>query len=223
MRDEFAQRLWANLQHRRESAALYTSAVVPPAIDNDLRLTEYFCFSIRALHRMFDDRFVAADFKAGNRILARNTSRRRLAAIQSLSGFLHRHVWRIHLSHLLLVSGLLLGFKALENEENGQRYAGWSVLILLSIYLSRPDLILLVLPFCIVVLWKCHRSVEATTITIACAIAPTAIWTIFSLVYYGTAFPNTAYAKLGTGISTAEYIRQGVVYLEHSMSWIRLL
>ncbi len=123
------------------------------------------------------------------------------------------------LSHLLLVSGLLLGFKALENEENGQRYAGWSVLILLSIYLSRPDLTLLVLPFCSVVLWRCHRSVTETVVTIAWAIAPTTLWTVFSLVYYGTPFPNTAYAKLGTGISTSEYVRQGIAYLGHSISY----
>ena len=122
------------------------------------------------------------------------------------------------LSHLMLVTGLLLGFKALENEEEGIRCSRWSLLILASIYLSRPDLVLLVLPFCIVVLWKCYRSVRKTVVIVAWAISPTALWTIFSLVYYGTPFPNTAYAKLGTGISTTEYIRQGIVYLEHSMS-----
>jgi arabinofuranosyltransferase len=122
------------------------------------------------------------------------------------------------LSHLMLAIGLLLGFKALDRDD-GQRYARWSVLVLLSIYLSRPDLILLVFPFCIVVLWRCHRSVRETAITVACAIAPTVLWTIFSLVYYGTPFPNTAYAKLGTGISTSEYVRQGIAYLGRSISY----
>src|SRR5579872_3006880 len=121
------------------------------------------------------------------------------------------------LSHLVLALGLLLGFKALDND--GERYARWSLMVLASIYLCRPDLVVLVLPFCIVVLRGGHRSVRETAIDIACAIAPTAIWTVFSLIYYGTPFPNTAYAKLGTGISTAEYIRQGIVYLEHSISF----
>jgi arabinofuranosyltransferase len=44
------------------------------------------------------------------------------------------------------------------------------------------------------------------------------LWTIFSVFYYGAPFPNTAYAKLGTGIPSGELIRQGFVYLYDSLS-----
>jgi arabinofuranosyltransferase len=47
---------------------------------------------------------------------------------------------------------------------------------------------------------------------------PAVLWTTFSVFYYGAAFPRTAYAKLGTGIPTGEYIQQGFVYLFDSLS-----
>lgn len=41
---------------------------------------------------------------------------------------------------------------------------------------------------------------------------PILAWEVFSLVYYGFAFPNTAYAKLNTQIAQAELLRQGFMY-----------
>lgn len=43
-------------------------------------------------------------------------------------------------------------------------------------------------------------------------IIPFIIWEMFSLFYYGFLFPNTAYAKLNSGIPTIEYFQQGIVY-----------
>ncbi len=42
---------------------------------------------------------------------------------------------------------------------------------------------------------------------------PIGLWTLFSLWYYGFPFPNTAYAKLGTGIPAMEKVAQGLYYL----------
>jgi len=42
---------------------------------------------------------------------------------------------------------------------------------------------------------------------------PFIAWELFSLIYYGFPFPNTAYAKLYTGIAKEAYIRQGWLYL----------
>lgn len=41
---------------------------------------------------------------------------------------------------------------------------------------------------------------------------PFVLWTAFALIYYGFPFPNTAYAKLFTGISKQELLFQGVCY-----------
>ncbi len=45
-------------------------------------------------------------------------------------------------------------------------------------------------------------------------LAPAALWTAFSLFYYGFPFPNTAYAKLATGIPATTLALQGVRYVE---------
>lgn len=42
---------------------------------------------------------------------------------------------------------------------------------------------------------------------------PLVAWEIFSVVYYGFPFPNTAYAKLNTGIPRVELIEQGLYYV----------
>ena len=49
-------------------------------------------------------------------------------------------------------------------------------------------------------------------------LAPLAAWEIFSVVYYGVPFPNTAYAKLATGIPRPELLHQGFVYLLDSLN-----
>src|SRR3990172_3650185 len=42
-------------------------------------------------------------------------------------------------------------------------------------------------------------------------------WEMFSLFYYGFFFPNTAYAKLNTGINQSDLIKQGLYYLLDSL------
>ncbi len=42
-------------------------------------------------------------------------------------------------------------------------------------------------------------------------------WELFSLLYYGFQFPNTAYAKLKTGIPGSELATQGLIYLGDSL------
>jgi arabinofuranosyltransferase len=47
-------------------------------------------------------------------------------------------------------------------------------------------------------------------------LVPFALWAVFSLFYYGFLFPNTAYAKLQTGVARADLVAQGFHYLIHS-------
>jgi len=46
---------------------------------------------------------------------------------------------------------------------------------------------------------------------------PIIIWELFSLFYYGTFFPNTAYAKLNTGIGRMVLLKQGLFYYADSL------
>jgi len=45
---------------------------------------------------------------------------------------------------------------------------------------------------------------------------PLVAWEMFSIIYYGFPFPNTAYAKLSTGIPAGDVASQGVAFLLNS-------
>jgi arabinofuranosyltransferase len=47
---------------------------------------------------------------------------------------------------------------------------------------------------------------------------PLMLWLVFSVVYYGFPFPNTAYAKLNTGVALYDRIFQGLHYVLSSVS-----
>ncbi len=47
---------------------------------------------------------------------------------------------------------------------------------------------------------------------------PFLLWEIFSLIYYGSLVPNTAFAKLGTGVWAMKLLEQGLGYLVGSLS-----
>lgn len=47
--------------------------------------------------------------------------------------------------------------------------------------------------------------------------SPFILWEIFSLVYYGFPFPNTAYAKLGSAFPLREVLGHGLAYFEESL------
>ena len=49
-------------------------------------------------------------------------------------------------------------------------------------------------------------------------VTPLVAWEIFSVIYYGFPFPNTAYAKLNTSIEATDLIRQGFYYYIDSLS-----
>ena len=81
--------------------------------------------------------------------------------------------------------------------------------------LSRPDAVLLVAPALAVIVYRA-RSVRPSVRLVLGAL-PLVAWGAFSVVYYGFPWPNTAYAKLGTGIPAGELALQGTRYLLESL------
>ncbi len=56
--------------------------------------------------------------------------------------------------------------------------------------------------------------------TLLLGLTPLIAWELFSLVYFGFPFPNTAYAKaFNTGLSAAALAEQGWLYLRNSWQW----
>jgi len=116
------------------------------------------------------------------------------------------------LSHLLLI-----GFAALwlRGPRPG-RLLPLAVLAGLGT-LNRMDMLLLYLPA--LALAATERPPRETARALAIGFAPFAAWELFSILYYGFPFPNTAYAKLATGIPRGELVGQGLHYL---LSTLRL-
>ena len=121
------------------------------------------------------------------------------------------------LAHFLLVLGVWLGFVAVDsNEDRG--YATAALAVLAALYLCRPDLVLIVLPFWMLVVWRSRRDFLKTGAMILVAILPAVLWTLFSLFYYPTPLPNRAYMISQSGLTGSESFRQGLVYLVDSFS-----
>jgi arabinofuranosyltransferase len=76
--------------------------------------------------------------------------------------------------------------------------------------LNRLDFAVLMGPIAAYLFFRA-RGRERIGVVLA-AILPVLLWIAFSLVYYGAPFPNTAYAKLGTGFGEDVLILQGLEY-----------
>jgi arabinofuranosyltransferase len=115
------------------------------------------------------------------------------------------------LSHLILVIFFLIFF---QGNYNPRKIFYLSLVASLGL-VNRMDLGVVFLPALLYAICKSwnRRSILA----IFLGQAPFILWELFSIFYYGFPFPNTAYAKLNTGISNWEYVQQGLLYLLDSL------
>lgn len=78
--------------------------------------------------------------------------------------------------------------------------------------MTRLDLLLMILPLLIYVFFQQSNKWQAIKVGLL-GVSPLIVWEIFSYIYYGFMFPNTAYAKLNNGVPGNELLLQGVLYL----------
>lgn len=85
--------------------------------------------------------------------------------------------------------------------------------------LNRMDSVLLVLPVLLSEAVGRVRSdgYQSAAVDLLIGFAPFVVWEAFAVFYYGFPFPNSAYAKLQTGLPTADMIRQGWNYIRGSV------
>ncbi len=81
--------------------------------------------------------------------------------------------------------------------------------------LTRLDSLALLAPALAVNLARSHPRRALVGLALGCA--PLVAWELFSLVYYGALSPNTAIAKLNTGLGAGELVPQGLRYLAESL------
>jgi arabinofuranosyltransferase len=79
--------------------------------------------------------------------------------------------------------------------------------------LNRLDLLLLFIPPLLAALRAQPRVSLRDWRCVVLACSPLLAWELFSLVYYGSLVPNTAIAKLETGVSRAELLGHGLAYV----------
>ncbi|MCP4569496.1 MAG: hypothetical protein GY841_18115 [FCB group bacterium] len=115
------------------------------------------------------------------------------------------------LTYLILVLFLSVYFK----RDYDFKYLGLMAFLAAMGGFNRPDALLIFLPMLAVVFWslKGRRAVFVVLI----GFLPLLLWELFSFWYYGFFFPNTAYAKLNTGLSSSWMWTQGLHYLNYSI------
>jgi arabinofuranosyltransferase len=117
------------------------------------------------------------------------------------------------LSHLLAVC--FFGYFLLGNKRNREFVASSAFLTALAT-LNRMDTLLVYLPALGWIVWQSSNKAK-TILAMFFGFLPVVLWEIFSIFYYGTPFPNTASAKLDTGINTITLLSQGMYYFQNSL------
>jgi arabinofuranosyltransferase len=90
--------------------------------------------------------------------------------------------------------------------------------------LNRMDSILLIFPALAAAFFHSRKPPEGIGVKAAIGVflysmGPFIAWELFSLWYYGTPFPNSAYAKLLNGIPQMDLIKHGGAYYWNSLAW----
>ena len=116
------------------------------------------------------------------------------------------------LSHVLLA---LFLWKCFDDKPNLLSLSFIAALIACN----RLDLLLLVAPVLVLVFWQQRSLWRRNILSLLIGFSPLILWELFSLFYYGFPFPNTAYAKLNTGIEDTLLVGQGIDYFLNSLYW----
>jgi len=129
----------------------------------------------------------------------------------------------------LIIAAYILNYVGLFVSDNSHHFKQISVerriqiiLFLFGLVICvRHDLALLLLPPTIYVVVKNSQIFSRKQWAVFCVISllPFILFSLFSLVYYGFLFPNTAYAKLNTGIHQMEIFRRGIDYFISSFKY----
>jgi arabinofuranosyltransferase len=127
------------------------------------------------------------------------------------------------LTHLFLVLFLLVYYRSepdptdeLPNRSPHTRQWLFRLACLASLAaMNRLDTVLFFVPALITAFIQVPRGGRVSALVKG--FLPLIVWEGFAIVYYGFPFPNTAYAKLNTSISSWEMIFQGFCYLLNSL------
>jgi len=125
---------------------------------------------------------------------------------------------------LVLFALVLSAIGSQKGSQAGLRKLVWLFglsLLAAALALNRPDALLLCLPalgYRLVRAWQMGwKRLGLSTAAVALGLLPLALWGLFAFFYYGSPFPNTAYAKLGMGVPRPWLLLQSAFYLLNSL------
>ena len=101
--------------------------------------------------------------------------------------------------------------------ENRKGGLFWLTIISSLLALNRLDTLLFVIPALGLSFFRELKDWRRNTGLLLLGLLPFFMWELFSMIYYGFPFPNTAYAKLNTGIGERLLLFQGLDYFVNSM------
>jgi arabinofuranosyltransferase len=99
------------------------------------------------------------------------------------------------------------------NRRSSHGWAFGTTTLVSLLAVNRLDSLVLAAPILIHVVWVAGRAQWRHVVI---GLTPLLLWEAFAIVYYGFPAPNTAYAKLATGIPQSELTTQGMAYLRNS-------
>jgi arabinofuranosyltransferase len=117
------------------------------------------------------------------------------------------------LTHLLLALFFLEYLKPAS-----LRSLRWMVVWAGLALVNRLDVVWILLPALVHEAWR-ERAWRPRRLKVWLGLLPVVAWEIFAVLYYGFAFPNSAYAKLTVQIRPYEFLKQGVLYFDNSIAW----
>jgi arabinofuranosyltransferase len=117
------------------------------------------------------------------------------------------------LSHLFLALFFVEYLKE-RSRRSLARMVVWAGLLLVN----RLDLVWLVLPALVHEAWA-RRAWHPRRWLVWLGFLPLVAWEVFSVLYYGFLFPNSAYAKLTVHIGFKNLLAQGFCYFANSLAW----
>ncbi|MBL8311195.1 MAG: hypothetical protein JNL19_12275 [Burkholderiales bacterium] len=120
-----------------------------------------------------------------------------------------------------LVAGLAVAwcrYAHTGSDDASRRRAAWMAALCAGLLvITRHDFAVLVAPVALALILQTRGSVRWGALALAAL--PLTVWTAFSLVYYGSPWPNSAYAKLNNGLSFDEAVRASEPYFRDLITY----
>jgi arabinofuranosyltransferase len=97
-------------------------------------------------------------------------------------------------------------------------YPGWLVFLMGTLCLNRPDLLILVFPSIVYIMWTNYHD-KQQLYYIFLAFLPILAWIVFAWFTYGDIIPNSAHAKVGIYTTYQDSVAQGLKYIKDWMKY----